>query len=102
MVVATRDHPSKTLDGFFQPGAFLRLRDVSLTYRVPEAFVGRRLGRVRSLSFTGTARNLRRWTNYRGVDPETDFTASEAANTPQDFQTIAPPSYFVLRANVGF
>ena len=32
MVVATLDHPAKTLDGFFQHGAFLRLREVSLRY----------------------------------------------------------------------
>jgi TonB-dependent SusC/RagA subfamily outer membrane receptor len=101
MVVATRDHPSKTLDGFFQPGSFVRLREVGVTYTVPEA-LARRIGRARSLNITGTARNLARWTNYRGADPETDFTASEGGNTPSDFQTIAPPSYFILRLNVGF
>jgi TonB-linked SusC/RagA family outer membrane protein len=104
MVVATRDHPSKTLDGFFQPGSFVRLREATVSYRLPETLVSR-VGRARSLTLTATARNLVRWTNYRGADPETDFQASEAtqgANVPQDFQTVAPPSYFVLRVNVGF
>jgi hypothetical protein len=104
MVVATRDHPSKTLDGFFQPGSFVRLREVAVTYSVPEG-LARRIARARSVNITGTARNLTRWTNYRGADPETDFNASatgDAANTPSDFQTIAPPSYFILRLNVGF
>jgi TonB-linked SusC/RagA family outer membrane protein len=101
MVVATRDHPSRTLDGFFQPGSFVRLREASATFTAsPE--LARRLTRGRTLSVTGTARNLVRWTNYRGPDPETDFTASEGGNTPSDFQTIAPPSYFVFRVNVGF
>jgi hypothetical protein len=54
------------------------------------------------VSFTASARNVYTWTNYRGVDPETDFTASESSNTPQDFQTVAPPSYFIFRLNVGF
>ena len=104
MVVATRDHPSKTLDGFFQPGSFLRVREMSVTFTAPESFL-RGLGpaaRAKSLSITGTARNLKRWTNYRGADPETDFTASEGGNNPSDFQTVAPPSVFVLRLNVGF
>ena len=101
MVVATRDHPSKTLDGFFQPGAFIRLREISATLNVPPSLVSR-MGLVRTVSLTGTARNLARWTNYRGADPETDFTASEGGNNPSDFQTVAPPSYFILRLNVGF
>jgi TonB-linked SusC/RagA family outer membrane protein len=101
MVVATRDHPSKTLDGFFQPGAFVKLREVSATFTAPESMLGRLRG-ARSLSLTASARNLHTWTNYRGVDPETDFTASETSNVPQDFQTVAAPTYFILRLNVGF
>jgi TonB-linked SusC/RagA family outer membrane protein len=101
MVVATRDHPAKTLDGFFQPGSFVKLRELSATFTAPESFVARLRG-ARSLSFTASARNLKTWTNYRGVDPETDFTASETSNTPQDFQTVGPPSFFMFRLNVGF
>ena len=101
MVVATRDHPSKTLDGFLQPGAFIRLREISATFTASPEFA-RRVARGRTLSVTGSARNLARWTNYRGADPETDFTASQGGNAPSDFQTIAPPSYFVFRVNLGF
>ena len=101
MVVATRDHPSRTLDGFFQPGSFVKLRELSATFTAPEGFLARVRG-ARSLSLTASARNLKTWTNYRGVDPETDFTASETSNVPQDFQTVGPPSFFLLRLNVGF
>jgi TonB-linked SusC/RagA family outer membrane protein len=101
MVVATRDHPSKTLDGFFQPGSFAKLREISATVIAPEALLARLRG-ARNASFTFSARNLKTWTNYRGVDPETDFTASETSNVPQDFQTVGPQSYFIFRFNVGF
>jgi TonB-linked SusC/RagA family outer membrane protein len=102
MVVATRDHPSKTLDGFFQSGAFVKLREISATFTAPETFVSRLRG-ARSLSITASARNLHTWTNYRGADPETDYLASNAGeNTPSDFQTVAAPSYFIFRLNVGF
>jgi TonB-linked SusC/RagA family outer membrane protein len=100
MVVATRDHPSKTLDGFFQPGSFVKLREISATFSAPQSWL--RIGHARSLSFTASARNVKTWTKYRGVDPEADFTASEVSNVPQDFQTIGPPSYFIFRLNVGF
>jgi len=101
MVVATRDDPSKTLDGFFQPGSFVKLRELSATFTAPERWAAT-YARAHTLSFTASARNVHTWTHYRGVDPETDFTASETSNTPQDFQTVGPPSYFIFRLNVGF
>jgi TonB-linked SusC/RagA family outer membrane protein len=101
MVVATRDNPAKTLDGFFQPGWFVKLREISATLNAPDAWLARMRG-ARSASFTFSARNLKTWTKYRGVDPETDFTASETSSVPQDFQTVGPPSYFIFRLNVGF
>jgi TonB-linked SusC/RagA family outer membrane protein len=102
MVVATRNDPSATLDGFFQPGAFVKLREIALTYNVPPAWSSRVL-RAHSASVTLSARNVAKWTKYRGVDPENDFTAANAgANNPSDFQTFGPPTYFVARINLGF
>jgi TonB-linked SusC/RagA family outer membrane protein len=100
MVVATLNHPSKTLDGFFQKGDFVRWRELSATWTLPERLASR--ARARSAQITFSARNLGVLTKYRGVDPETDFTASEGGDTPSDFQTIGPPSYFIFRLNLGF
>lgn len=102
MAVATLDHPSKTLDGFFQPGSFVRLREITATYTIPEAFVARfARGRTASLNFA--ARNLKVWTNYRGIDPEIDRLAGDSSNgPPEEFQTMGLPSYFTLRLNLGF
>ena len=100
MVVATRDHPSKTLAGFFQKGDFVRLREVSVRYDIPEQLLNHLRG-VRTLSFNVSARNIARWTQYRGVDPETDFT-NLTGDSPSEFQTIGPPSYLVFRVNAGF
>ena len=41
MVVATLDDPSKTLDGFLQPGAFVKWREVSATLTLPERMATR-------------------------------------------------------------
>jgi hypothetical protein len=100
MVVATLNHPARTLDGFLQKGDFLKWREASATLTVPERFAAR--ARAKSMSLTFTARQLGVLTKYRGVDPETDFTASEGEDTPSEFQTIGPPSYFILRLNIGF
>ena len=100
MVVATRDHPSKTLAGFFQKGEFVRFREVSARYEVPEQLLTRLRG-VRTLSLNVSARNITSWTKYRGVDPETDFT-DLTGNNPSEFQTLGPPSFLVFRVNAGF
>jgi TonB-linked SusC/RagA family outer membrane protein len=57
MVVATRDNPVKTLDGFFQPGWFWKLREVTATYNLGQA-VSSRLFRAHDASLTFAARNL--------------------------------------------
>ncbi|HKN65413.1 MAG TPA: SusC/RagA family TonB-linked outer membrane protein [Gemmatimonadaceae bacterium] len=105
MVVATRDDPSKTLDGFFQPASFVRWREFTATWNLPESWAGRYL-RSRSASLNFAARNLHLWTKYRGIDPEIDRLAGEsgaAANAPgEEFQTLGIPTYYTLRFNLGF
>jgi len=52
---------------------FLRLREVSLTYRAPGEWADR--FRARSLSFTVSGRNLALWTKFPGTDPELNFVS---------------------------
>ena len=102
MVVATRDDPSATLDGFFQPASFVRWREFTATFTLPESWSGRYL-RSRSASVNFAARNLHLWTKYRGIDPEIDRLAGASGNTPgEEFQTLGIPSYFTFRLNIGF
>lgn len=100
MVVATRDDPTKTLDGFFQSGAFVKLRELSAQVSLPTTLASRI--HARSISLVGTARNIHTWTKYRGVDPESDYTATTGGDTPSEFQTLAAPTYFIFRVNLGF
>jgi TonB-linked SusC/RagA family outer membrane protein len=100
MVVATRDHPQRTLAGFFQKGDFLRFREASLVFRVPERFAGAM--RASNAQFVVTARNLAVWSEYRGVDPETDRLAGTSDDGPDEFQTFGPQTSLIFRLNVGF
>jgi TonB-linked SusC/RagA family outer membrane protein len=101
MNIAANEHDARTLDGFFQPGAFVRLREASLQYTVPQALV-QRIARAKSLALVATGRNLALWTRYRGVDPENAFNATAGTEAPNEFQTVGPPSYLIFRVNVGF
>lgn len=100
MVVAALIHPARTNAGYMQPGAFTRLREVSVSYQLPTAITS--VLRSKDASVTFAARNVARWTRYRGVDPENDFTVTDGGDLPQDFQTFGPPSYYILRFNIGF
>lgn len=56
---------------FVEPGGFVKLRELSVRYRVPEAAVGRLRGfGIRSLSLAVVGRNLFTRTDYSGYDPE--------------------------------
>jgi TonB-linked SusC/RagA family outer membrane protein len=70
-----------TADRFFQNASFAMLREVSATYSVPDKFA--HYVRASRASFTVAARNLHRWTDYTGLDPESRSlaTTSTIGNT---------------------
>ena len=101
MVVAHLNHPTRTLDGFYQPGAFWKLREISLRYTVAPRYLTWTRG-TKSADIVLTGRNLGTWTKYRGVDPENDFQVTDGGDVPSDFQTLGPATYYILRISLGF
>lgn len=58
---------------FIEDGSYVRLREVGLTYTLQtKAF--RDFTGLSSIRFGVTGRNLKLWTDYSGVDPETNLT----------------------------
>lgn len=91
-------HPSRTQAGYIEDASFVRFRELALNVRAPEAWAQRLYGGS-ALNATLSARNLRVWTRYTGIDPESNYGQN---NAPNDFQTAPPPSYVTLRVNLGF
>ncbi len=54
--------------------SWARLREVSLSYSLPKPLVARL--HMQNASITLTGRNLFLWTNYNGIDPETNLTGA--------------------------
>jgi len=100
MAVATLNNPQKSLDGFLQPGDFLKLREASIRWTLPTQVANLMKARNADMVFSG--RNLGTWSKYRGIDPENDFTATGGGDVPQDFQTIGLATYWTVRFNIGF
>lgn len=79
---------------YIEPGDFLRLRDVSVTYNIPRALLGRT--GASNASFTLAAANAAMlWTRYSGMDPEVntygnrDFVRVDAYAAPQNRRITA-------------
>ena len=96
---AVREDPSRTQAGYIEKADFIRVRELSATYTLPENLF--RAARMRNASVTLAARNLALFTDYTGLDPESNYFEG-ARGTVSDFQTAPPPSYYTLRLNVGF
>ena len=79
---------------YIMDAGYKRLREVSLSYAAPEA-VARAL-RSRSATLTFAGRNLKTWTKYTGLDPETTFTEA------REFFTIPAEQRFAFRLNLTY
>lgn len=104
-VVALRDHPSATIDGFIEDAGFTRWRELAVTFNIPRDMLRRgRLFRGDRASVTFAGRNIALWTKYTGIDPESAYFEGGGAGNEvaQDFQTAPPPTYYTIRFNFGF
>jgi outer membrane receptor protein involved in Fe transport len=97
--VMVREHPSRSVSGYFEKGDFMRFRELSLAY-TPSDNLASRLFRARHMTASLAIRNLGAfWTKYGGVDPEAFGTTGDA---PSEFQAFAPPTYFSFRFNISY
>lgn len=71
----------------FEDGGYVKLREVSVAYTTTAAWVSRLMG-LSSLDLRVAGRNLKTWTRYTGLDPET--------NVAQGLAKIPGSDYFNL------
>ena len=113
------NHNARNSDRFLESGSYLRLKNISLGYSLPEnlvkSFTGGNLSRVR-IYFTST--NLLNFTKYSGYDPEVALgprlAASGGGNTGTatgvanlltsgiDFGQAPQPRSFLGGIQIGF
>jgi len=97
--VAVRQHPSRTVYGFLEDADFLRIREVSATWTMPDRWA--HLIKAQRAALTLAGRNLAVFTDYTGIDPESGYFSTLSGNQ-NDFQSAPPPSYFTFRLNLTF
>ncbi|HTD59742.1 MAG TPA: TonB-dependent receptor, partial [Gemmatimonadaceae bacterium] len=88
-----------TLGGYFQDATFWKWREASISALLPTQWAHRIFARGVTLTFA--VRNLRTWTNYKGLDPEVSFNGP-ANYTLGDFFTQPPVRYYTFRATLNY
>ena len=84
---------------FLEPGWFIKLREVSLTFFAPDSWA--RAFRADELSLTLAGRNLGTITDYSGVDPEVNAFGQDNFSS-SDFESQPQVRYWAARLNIGF
>jgi TonB-linked SusC/RagA family outer membrane protein len=93
------EDPKEVTTAYMEKGDFLRLREVSLTYTLPQHLA--RAIRASGASVTLAGRNLALWTDYSGTDPEV-LQNFESTTTRVDFLSMPQTRRWVARVNLNF
>jgi TonB-dependent starch-binding outer membrane protein SusC len=88
---------------YVQDGTYLKLREVNLSYSLPDRLTSSLFGRsVRYARLALTGRNLLRFTPYRGLDPEVSNFANQAIVRNIDVAPFPPSRTFFFSIDLGF
>jgi TonB-dependent starch-binding outer membrane protein SusC len=85
---------------YVEDGSFVKLREVSASYRLDDA-LARRL-KAQSLEITLAGRNLYTWTRYTGYDPEMNLFGQLTVERGNDFATVPIPRTWTLGVRATF
>jgi hypothetical protein len=89
-------------DAYVQGGTYLKLRELNLSYNLPESITSRLFGgNVRTARLSLTGRNLLRFTPYRGLDPEVSNFANQAIVRNVDVAPFPPSRSFFFAVELG-
>ena len=88
---------------YVQDGSYLKLREVTLAYNLPESLTRGLFGSsVRYTRLSVSGRNLLRFTGYRGLDPEVSNFSNQAIVRNIDVAPFPPSRTFYFSIDLGF
>jgi TonB-dependent starch-binding outer membrane protein SusC len=90
---------TRASDRFIEDGSYVRLKNLVLGYRLPDAWAGR--GGFRSARIYVQGQNLLTSTNYSGFDPEVNYAGNAAVLRGTDFYTLPQARVITFGVNVG-
>ena len=88
---------------YVQHASFAKLREVTLSYDLGQAFAQRVFGnKTQDLRLELSGHNLKTWTSYDGYDPEVSNFGNAAIGRSQDVTPYPPSRQFFLSLNATF
>jgi hypothetical protein len=87
---------------YLEDGSYVKLREVALSYDLPNQWLGRVWGGLTSARLTVAGRNLLRWANYSGLDPEVSNFGNQAIVRNIDVAPYPPSRQFLFSFDVSF
>ena len=97
-----RVYPSKITSVWLEDATFVKLREVTLNYAVPDRFTSMLWDRVSNVTLTLSGRNVLTFTGYKGMDPEVSNFGSEAIARNLDVAPFPPSRSLWFSVNMGF
>lgn len=79
--------------GFAEDWSYVRLKDVTLSYRVPQSFLNSY--NIKGLTLFVSGRNLHTWTNWFGWDPEMNYDSRGSGNWTNNYPPVRTISFGV-------
>jgi len=73
------------VDDYIEDASFMKLREISASYTLPSNWIPG----ASNATFSLAARELKTWTNYTGIDPESSLAGSGGTNATD--QALIPP-----------
>jgi hypothetical protein len=96
--VANRFTPAQTQYGYIENNEFIRIREITATYNIPDGLM-KKYARATRGSVNFGVRNVATFTDWTGVDPEQNYGQGDIQQT---LLTAGPPRYYTFRINLGF
>lgn len=92
----------RTIWGYYVPNDFIKFREASFSYNLPDRIVNRYL-RGRATNIVVSGRNLGYlWSKYPGVDPESNNSVANTGGGNSELTAQPPIRYWVGRINFAF
>ena len=91
-------------EAYIQPGDFVRLRELSVTYDMPSRVLVAAGNKLQGATLTFAMQNVALWTKYEGADPEVVSNPNFLGGgfNREDFLTLPNPKKMLLRVNFTF
>jgi TonB-dependent starch-binding outer membrane protein SusC len=87
---------------YIQDGSFVKVREVTLGYQLPQQLTQRFLGRAQNARLTFSGRNLFVFSDYWGSDPEVNNFGNQNVARFVDLAPYPPARSFFVSVDVTF